>query len=40
MSMLEKALDKHESYKDVVELEDGNDIMSDYHIYRVRMKCY
>ena len=38
--MLEKYLAAHGYYKDVVELDDGNDIMSKYQIYRVQMKCY
>ena len=33
ISMVEKYLAAHESYKDAVELEDGNYILSDYHIY-------
>ena len=39
ISMLEKSLVMHESYKDMVNIENGNDILSDYQIYRVRMKC-
>ena len=30
---VENSLATHESYKDAVELEDGNYILSDYHIY-------
>ena len=40
ISMLGKALAMHKSYKGVVELEDGNDILSDYQIYRVQIKGY
>ena len=38
--MLEKALSTHESYKDSVELENGNYILYAYQIYMVWMKCY
>ena len=38
--MLEKDLSTHESYNDVVELEYGNDILSSYQMYRVRIECY
>ena len=31
--ILEKSLATHESYKDAIELEDGNDNLSTYHIY-------
>ena len=40
ISIMDKALATHESYKDVVELRDGNDILSAYQIYWVRMRCY
>ena len=39
ISRLEKYVATHESYKDVVELEDVNDILYAYQIYMVRMKC-
>ena len=38
--MLERALASHESYKDVVELEGGNDTLSAYQIYMIQMKRY
>ena len=36
--MLVNVLSTHESYKDAVEIEDENNIISDYQIYRVQMK--
>ena len=38
--MLENALATHESYKDIVDIEYGNDILSAYQIYGIQMKRY
>ena len=38
--MLEKSLTTHESYKDAIDIEYGNYILSAYYIYRVQMKYY
>ena len=38
--MFERSLATHKPYKYGVELEDGNDILSAYQMYRFRTKCY
>ena len=40
ISMLEKCLAVHKSYKDAFEIDDRNDILSNDHIYSLQMKCY